>query len=72
MIETEQKSNLFDRTVWAVGLLGFASSRLSDLGNSQSQSFANGVAFSWSALDFGSIRARVAASQSRSLGSLAT
>jgi len=25
MIETEQKSNLFDRTVWAVGLLGFAS-----------------------------------------------
>jgi len=25
MIETEQKPNLFDRTVWAVGLLGFAS-----------------------------------------------
>ena len=25
MSETEQKSNLFDRTVWAVGLLGFAS-----------------------------------------------
>jgi MFS transporter, PAT family, beta-lactamase induction signal transducer AmpG len=25
MIETEPKSNLFDRTVWAVGLLGFAS-----------------------------------------------
>jgi len=54
------------------GLLGFASTSLSDLGNNQSQSFANGVAFSWSVLDFGRIRARVAASQSRALGSLAT
>jgi multidrug efflux system outer membrane protein len=59
-------------TISINGLLGFASARLSDLGKSQSQSFANGVAFSWSVLNFGSIRARVAASQSRALGNLAT
>jgi multidrug efflux system outer membrane protein len=53
------------------GLLGLASTRLSNLGTRDSQRFAAGASFSWTLLDFGRIRARIAASQARAQRDLA-
>jgi multidrug efflux system outer membrane protein len=53
------------------GLLGLASTRLSNLGPRDSQRFAAGASFSWTLLDFGRIRARIAASQARAQQDLA-
>ena len=53
------------------GLLGLASTRLSNLGTRDSQRFAAGATFSWTLLDFGRIRARIAASEARAQQDLA-
>lgn len=54
------------------GLLGLASTKFGDLTDSQSRRYSIGAGISWTLLDFGRIRARIAASEARTLQSLAT
>jgi multidrug efflux system outer membrane protein len=54
------------------GLLGLASTRLGNLTDRESQRFSFGAGISWTLLDFGRIRSRIAASEARTLQSLAT
>ncbi len=54
------------------GVLGLASTRLSNLGNSESQRYSAGAGISWTLLDFGRIRSRIAATEARALQRLAT
>ena len=53
------------------GLLGLASTRLGDLTDSQSRRYSVGAGITWTVLDFGRIRSRIAASEARTLQSLA-
>ncbi|MFM9914953.1 MAG: efflux transporter outer membrane subunit [Rhizobacter sp.] len=54
------------------GLLGLASTKLGNLTDSQSRRYSVGAGISWTLLDFGRIRARIAASEARTLQSLAS
>ena len=54
------------------GLLGFASTKLSNFGSSESARYSIGAGISWSLLDFGRIRSRIKATEARSLQALAT
>ncbi len=54
------------------GLLGLASTRFVDLTDSQSRRYSVGAGITWTLLDFGRIRARIAASEARGLEALAT
>ncbi len=54
------------------GLLGLASTQFVDLTDSQSRRYSVGAGITWTLLDFGRIRARIAASEARSLEALAT
>jgi outer membrane protein, multidrug efflux system len=54
------------------GILGLASTRLGNLGNSESQRYSAGAGITWTLLDFGRIRSRIAASEARALQRLAT
>lgn len=53
------------------GLLGLAAGRFGDLGESDAARYSVGAGLSWTLLDFGAIRARIAASEARALQSLA-
>ena len=53
------------------GLLGLASTKFSNLTDSQSRRYSIGAGISWTLLDFGRIRSRIAASEARTLQSLA-
>ena len=53
------------------GLLGFASTKLSNFGSSESARYSIGAGISWSLLDFGRIRSRIKATEARSLQALA-
>lgn len=53
------------------GLLGFNSATLGNLFKSGSELYSVGAGVSWIPFDFGAIRARIAASEARALGSLA-
>lgn len=54
------------------GLLGLASTRLGKLTDRESQRFSVGAGITWTLLDFGRIRSRIAASEARTLQSLAS
>lgn len=54
------------------GLLGLASTKFGDLTDSQSRRYSIGAGISWTLLDFGRIRSRIAASEARTLQSLAS
>lgn len=54
------------------GLLGFTSTRVEDLFDSAGRNTQLGAALAWTPLDFGRVRARVAASEARAQQALAT
>ncbi len=54
------------------GLLGLASTKLVNLTDSQSRRYSAGAGISWTLLDFGRVRARINASEARTLQALAT
>ncbi|HSI61261.1 MAG TPA: efflux transporter outer membrane subunit [Ideonella sp.] len=64
-------ADLFPR-ISLSGLIGFASNRLSLLGESPSQQYSLGAGLTWPLLDFGRVRSRIAASEARSQQALAT
>lgn len=53
-----------------VGLLGFTSTRAADLFESAGRNTNLGASLSWSALDFGRVRSRIAASEARAQAAL--
>ncbi|MBC8057777.1 MAG: efflux transporter outer membrane subunit [Rhizobiales bacterium] len=57
-------ADLFPR-VSLSGLLGLATTRFDSLGDSGSRQYAFGAAISWPLLDFGRVRSRISASESR-------
>ncbi len=63
-------ADLFPR-VSLTGLIGFASNRLTLLGDSDAQQYAFKAGLTWPLLDFGRVRARIAASEARAQQSLA-
>ena len=63
-------ADLFPR-ISLTGLLGFASNRVSLLGERDSEQFAIGAGLSWPLLDFGRVRARIGASEARAEQALA-
>jgi multidrug efflux system outer membrane protein len=63
-------ADLFPR-VSLTGLLGFASNQVSSFGQSSSQQYSLVAGLTWPLLDFGRVRARIAASEARSLQALA-
>jgi outer membrane protein, multidrug efflux system len=63
------RAELFPRISLA-GLLGFTSNRLSDLLQADSRSSSLGATLSWTAFDFGRLRARIGASEARALQAL--
>lgn len=54
------------------GLIGFASNKVSLLGESPSQQYSLGAGLSWPLLDFGRVRSRIAASEARAQQALAS
>jgi len=64
-------ADLFPR-VSLVGLIGFASNRLTDLGTRDSPQYSLGAGLTWPLLDFGRVRSRIAASEARTQQSLAS
>ena len=54
-----------------MGLIGFASNRLTDLGTRDSPQYSLGAGLTWPLLDFGRVRSRIAASEARAQQSLA-
>lgn len=54
------------------GLLGLASTKFADLTDRESRRYSVGAGITWTLLDFGRIRSRIAASEARTLQSLAT
>lgn len=54
------------------GLLGLASTQLADLTDGQSRRYSIGAGISWTLLDFGRVRARIKASEARTLQALAS
>jgi outer membrane protein, multidrug efflux system len=65
------KSDLFPRITLG-GSLGLNAGRFSELGNSASFAYNLGASLVWSLLDFGRLRAQIAASEARSEAALAT
>jgi NodT family efflux transporter outer membrane factor (OMF) lipoprotein len=63
------RAELFPRISLA-GLLGFTSNRLSDLLQADSRNSSLGATLSWTAFDFGRLRARIGASEARALQAL--
>jgi multidrug efflux system outer membrane protein len=63
-------ADLFPR-VSLTGLIGFASGRLTSLGDGNSQQYSLGAGLTWPLLDFGRVRSRIAASEARALQALA-
>jgi len=63
-------ADLFPR-VSLVGLIGFASNRVTDLGTRDSPQYSLGAGLTWPLLDFGRVRSRIAASEARAQQSLA-
>lgn len=63
-------ADLFPR-ISLTGLLGFASNRVSLLGERDSEQFAIGAGLTWPLLDFGRVRARIAASEAQAQQALA-
>jgi multidrug efflux system outer membrane protein len=63
-------ADLFPR-ISLTGLIGFASNRLTSLGNSDSQQYSLAAGLTWPLLDFGRVRSRIAANEARSLQALA-
>ncbi len=63
-------ADLFPR-ISLSGLIGFASNRLTRLGESDSQQYSFGAGLTWPILDFGRVRSRIAASEARAQQSLA-
>ena len=64
-------ADLFPR-VSLVGLIGFASNRVTDLGTRDSPQYSLGAGLTWPLLDFGRVRSRIAASEARAQQSLAS
>ncbi|MEO5881959.1 MAG: efflux transporter outer membrane subunit, partial [Caldimonas sp.] len=64
-------ADLFPR-VSLTGLIGFASSRIADLGGGDSRQYSYGAGLSWPLLDFGRVRSRIAASEARTQQALAS
>lgn len=54
------------------GLLGLASTKFADLTDGQSRRYSVGAGISWTLLDFGRVRARIKASEARTLQALAS
>lgn len=63
------RAEMFPR-VSLTGLLGLNAAKLADLGTSDSQLYSLGVGLTWVPFDFGTLRARVAASEARAAQSL--
>ena len=63
-------ADLFPR-ISLTGLLGFASNRLTSLGESSTQQYSLGAGLTWPLLDFGRVRSRIAANEARALQALA-
>jgi multidrug efflux system outer membrane protein len=63
-------ADLFPR-VSLTGLIGFASNRLTSLGEGDSQQYSFNAGLTWPLLDFGRVRSRIAASEARARQSLA-
>jgi multidrug efflux system outer membrane protein len=63
-------ADLFPR-ISLTGLIGFATNRIAQLGDSESQQYSLGAGLTWPLLDFGRVRARIDASQARADQSLA-
>lgn len=63
-------ADLFPR-ISLTGLIGFASNRVSLLGERESEQFSIGAGLSWPLLDFGRVRSRIAASEARGQQALA-
>jgi multidrug efflux system outer membrane protein len=63
-------ADLFPR-ISLSGLIGFATNRLTLLGDSDSQQYSLGAGLTWPLLDFGRVRSRIAASEARALQALA-
>jgi len=64
-------ADLFPR-ISLSGLIGFASNRISLLGESPSQQYSLGAGLTWPLLDFGRVRSRIAASEARTQQALAS
>ncbi|EWS58803.1 Toluene efflux pump outer membrane protein TtgI precursor [Methylibium sp. T29-B] len=65
------KADLYPR-ISLSGLLGLNAATLGDLGRSESAIYSLGAGLSWSVLDFGRVRSRIAASEARAQASLAS
>jgi outer membrane protein, multidrug efflux system len=64
-------ADLFPR-ISLSGLIGFASNKVSLLGESPSQQYSLGAGLTWPVLDFGRVRSRIAASEARAQQALAS
>jgi multidrug efflux system outer membrane protein len=64
-------ADLFPR-ISLTGLIGLAGLRLGALGESNTQQYAFGAGLTWPVLDFGRVRSRIAASEARADGALAS
>jgi multidrug efflux system outer membrane protein len=64
-------ADLFPR-ISLVGLIGFVSNHVTDLGTRDSQQYSLGAGLTWPLLDFGRVRSRIAASEARAQQSLAS
>jgi len=64
-------ADLFPR-ISLTGLIGFASNRLTKLGEGDSQQYSFGAGLTWPLLDFGRVRSRIAASEARATQALAS
>ncbi len=63
------RADLFPR-ISLTGLLGFTSNRISNFGDADSRNNSAGAFLTWPLLDFGRVRARIAASEARALQAL--
>jgi multidrug efflux system outer membrane protein len=63
------RADLFPR-ISLTGLLGFTSNRISNFGDADSRNNSAGAFLTWPLLDFGRVRSRIAASETRALQAL--
>lgn len=63
------RADLYPR-ISLTGLLGFVSNRLSNVGDSDARNISVGPSLTWTLLDFGRMRSRIAASEARALQAL--